>query len=241
MHDLALLLALAAIEASNGQPASQPFFELKQARIDAYRKGDRVFFEQLLTDDFVGLGPDGRLSSKRDYLASEFHGDQRNRLATETTVEGFNAKKSGDVLVMTYEETEHSQIGVDEFTAHLRRLDTYLFENGRWRLRSMTAVRIPDAPRSIAIEPRKLAEFAGSYAFGPRLTSVVRIEGNKLLEQTSGQAEVELIPIGADTFYAPPDLEARVIFERDPTGKVEAQIYRSGNQTVRGTIIRDRR
>lgn len=236
-----LLLGIAPIEASAPQAATQPFFELKQARIDAYREGDRAYFEQLLTDDFVGLGPDGRLSSKSDYLATEFHGDQRQRLATETKVEGFKAERSSDVLVMTYEETERSKIGANDFSAHLRRLDIYLLENGRWRLRSMTAVRIPEAPTAIAVAPEKLTEYAGSYVFGPGLTSLVRVQDDKLLEQTSGQAEVELVPIGADTFYSPPDLEARVIFERDASGKIAAQLYRSGNQSVRGPVTSDRR
>ena len=237
MRKALLWLALSAVTVpATAEPPAELYFDLKQARITAYKKGDRAFFEQLLSEDFVGLGPDGKLSTKADYLADTFHGDQRQRLATETTVSGFNARYSGDMLVMTYEEVERSKIGDSEYREHLRRLDTYQLQDGRWRLRSMTAVRVPEAPQAIFLPAATLGTYAGSYLFGPGLTSVVRLSGGKLLEQTSGQAEVELIPIGEDTFYAPPDLQARVLFERDAAGKVVAQVYQSGSQKLRAPM-----
>ena len=66
------------------------------------------------------------------------------------------------------------------------------------------------------------------------MVSAVRLEGGRLTEQTSGQQKVELIPIGPDLFYAPPDLEARVSFERDGAGRIVAQVYKTGSQTFRG-------
>lgn len=204
--------------------------------MDAYKRGDRAFFEQLLSEDFVGLGPDGRLTTKTDYLADAFHGDQRQRLTTETSVSGFVARRSGDMLVISYEEVERSKVGQAEFREHLRRLDTYQLQGGRWRLRTMTAARVPEAPAAISVPADKLAAYSGSFAFGPGLISVVRLSGGKLVEQTSGQPEVELIPIGEDIFYAPPDLQARILFERDSAGKVVAQIYQSGSQKLRAPI-----
>jgi len=41
------------------------------------------------------------------------------------------------------------------------------------------------------------------------------------------------MPDDLEVIYAPPNVEARVAFERDASGRVAAQIYRSGQQALR--------
>jgi hypothetical protein len=235
MQLMALLAAASLLMAAApaAEPASEPYFQLKQDRIDAYRNGDRAFFADLLADGFVGLGPDGQFTTKQDYLDRTFHGDQRARLTTETQVSDFHATRHGELLVMTYEEIERTDVGGHVFREHLRRVDVYRLETGRWRLQAMTAVAVPEIPTAIEVPAERLADYAGTYRFGPELVSTVRLDRGMLLEQTSGQAETALIPVGPDTFYATGDIQGRVIFERDAAGTVAAQIYQSGSQKLR--------
>jgi hypothetical protein len=135
--------------------------------------------------------------------------------------------------VLSYEEIERSQVGEAQFVEHLARLDVYLRQGGRWRLLTMTAARIPQAPQPIEVSAATLADYAGVYRFAPEILSTVRADNGRLFEQTTGNPEGELIAIGADLFYAPPDLQARVSFERDAQGRVLAQIYRAGDQVFR--------
>ena len=240
---LMMLVLLASAPASAQPPAALPrwatpeanlYWPLKQARMDAYRAGDRAFFEALLAEDFVSVGPDGRRVGRSAYLDGEFgtapggHG-----LRPETLVSDFTARRTGDAIVLNYEERVTTEVGGNPFTEHLRRLDVYVLQQRRWRLLTMTAVRVPEAPRAIAMPVGALAAYAGRYGFGPNLVSTVRVENGRLIEQTSGQQAGELLPVGPDLFYAPPDMEARVMFERDASGRVVAQIYRSGTQSLR--------
>lgn len=231
-----LLALLWMAEPSVAHPG-QDYFYLKQERIRAYRDGDRAYFEKLLADDFLSLSPSGRRVTKQDYLAAEFGEGQREALRTETEVGDFEAMRTGDTLVLSYEEWEKTKIGEQVFREHLRRLDVYTHQQGRWRLQTMTAVRVPEAPPTITMGAEQLGAYAGHYDFGPGLVSVVRIEGGRLMEQTTGQPASELLPVGADSFYAPPDVEARVEFERGPEGRVVAQVYRSGSQRIRAPRV----
>ncbi|MDQ0464207.1 hypothetical protein QO010_001988 [Caulobacter ginsengisoli] len=215
-------------------PGARQYWPLKAERIEAYRTGDRAYFEALLADDFVALGPDGRRVGRADYLAAEFGTGQRQALGTRTEVVDFAATRTGDTLVLAYEEMEVTTVGTGRFVTHLQRLDVYVLRQGRWRLQTMSGVRIPEAPAAMALRPEQLADYVGEYAFGPGLVSTVRLQDGRLVEQTTGQAAAPLVPVGPDLFYSPGDLEARVQFERDPAGRVVAQIYRSGSQVLRG-------
>lgn len=226
----ALVFAFAAQAAAQEAPQN-PYWPLKSERIRAYREGDRLYFEKLLAPDFVSLAPDGRRVTRAQYLDSEFHPGAA--LGTETQVSDFHATRAGDTLVLAYEEVEKTRVGADVFEVRLGRLDVYVRRHGRWLLQTMSAVRIPQAPPAIVVSYERLHDFAGAYLFGPNLVSTVRLADGVLTEQTTGQAETKLVPIAPDTFYAPPDLEARVTFERDAQGRVTAQIYTANGQALR--------
>jgi hypothetical protein len=238
-----LLPALALITAtpSPAQDAGPPwrsaeanlYWPLKAARVRAYRDGDRAFFERELADNFVTVDPNGRRLGRAEYLAAEFPSQGRSGLRPETEVRDFEVVRSGSTLILTYRERIRTAVGSQSFSEQLSRLDVYVRAGSRWRLQSMTAIPIPEAPATITLAPEALAEFAGAYTFGPDLISTVRIENGRMIEQTTGQQAGELLPIGRDLFYAPPDIVARVEFERDAAGRVIAQIYRSGSQVLR--------
>lgn len=228
------LLLIAALLACACAPPAENYRALKQERVEAYRTRDRAFFERLLTDDFVAMDATGA-HTRAEYLDANFAEASAAAPTVNTEVSNFNASRTGDTLVLTYEEMERATVGAEEFTEHLRRLDVYVRQEGRWRLRAMTAVKIPQAPPAIALTPAQLAPFVGSYTFAPGVVSRVWLDGVRLKEQTTGQPETTLVPIGPATFYAPPDAEARVAFERGARGRVIAQTYRSGTQTFRGT------
>lgn len=227
---VAIFIAFSAPALAQEAPRS-PYWSLKQERVRAYRDGDRAYFESVLAPDFVSLAPDGRRVTRSQYLDNEFHPGAA--LGTETEVSDFRTTRSGNTLVLAYEEVEKTRVGTETFEVRLGRLDVYVRRHGRWLLQTMSAVRIPQAPRTIAVAPERLREFVGAYAFGPNLVSTVRLKEGVLTEQTTGQAETTLEPIAPDTFYAPPDVEARVSFERNAQGRVVAQVYTANGQALR--------
>lgn len=234
---LAFLLCAPAFAQEHVWPtaSANQYWHLKAARIEAYRTRDRAYFEGILTDDFVGMNAQGFLN-RDQYLAAEF-APAAGVTAPDTEVTNFTATRTGSTLVLAHEEIVRTTVGEALFVERLRRLDVYVRQGGRWRLRSMTAVVAPPAPEVIEISGARRAEYVGVYEFAPGLRSTVRVEGGRLLEQTTGQEGTELLPVGPDVFYAPPDADARVEFERDASGRVVTQIYRSGAQIFRAARV----
>jgi hypothetical protein len=89
----------------------------------------------------------------------------------------------------------------------------------------------------IEVSADALAQYVGVYEFAPGVRSTVMLEGGHLFEQTTGQQRGELLPVGADEFYVPPDAEGRTRFERDASGRVAVQIYASGGQEFRAARV----
>lgn len=232
---LALLSAAPSWAQEQRWPTAEAnqYWRLKEERVRAYREHDRAFFEALLAEGFVTLGPDGRRLNRAQYLESEFAEGREAGTSTDTEVRDFNAVRTGQTLVLSYEEVGRTAVGDTEFVEHLARLDVYVRQRGRWRLQTMTAVRVPEAPQVIEVSAERLQDYVGSYEFAPGLISVVSLDGAQLVEQTTGQQRTELMPIGPDAFYAPPDVAARVTFERDAAGRVITQVYSADGQTFR--------
>lgn len=212
---------------------ASPYWYLKAGRIRAYHDRDRRYFERLLAPEFVSVSTSGRRLSREEYLQSEFGDGASARPKVDTRVEDFRTIRRQSTLIMTYGETETSIVGNNIFEVHLSRLDVYVKSGKRWLLQAMTAIRLPEAPKRILVDVSRLANYVGRYEFAPDSISSVRLDGETLLEQTTGNPEGELVPIGPDTFYEPPDIEAVVTFERDAAGRVVAQVYRSGSQALR--------
>lgn len=234
---LAFATAAPAQERDWGSVEANRYWPLKQERIEAYRTRDRARMEQVLAPTFIGLGPDGRRVTRDAYLAAEFSGESTEAPQVNTEVSDFTATRTGSTLVLSYREVEHVNVAGQSFDTALARLDVYVRQSGRWRLQTMTAVRLPQAPEAIELGATELIQYVGTYQYGPGVQSVIRFADGKLLEQSTGSPEVEMIPIGRDEFYSPPDLESRVTFERDARGRVITQIYRSGSQTLRAERV----
>lgn len=230
------LLLLPDVALAQGAPwpsrLANQYWPLKEARVAAYRRHDRAFFEALLADEFVSLSPGGARVDRAHYLDAELGSGRAEGPATDTRVFDFQVSKAGNTLVLAYEEEERTKVGEAELRVRLGRLDVYTLRRGRWRLLTMTAVRIPEAPTAITLREEQLREYLGVYEFGPGVRSTLGLKDGRLIEQTTGQPPSELVPIGPDLFYQPPELEARVEFERDGAGKVVAQVYRSGGQRL---------
>src|SRR5262245_32708068 len=104
MRALLAGLFLVMIACSAGQGGDADYRALKDARAKAYETRDRAFFEQLLADDFRGMDPTGSVLDKAGYLDLEFGAGRADSVTSQTEVSDFDAKRTGDTLVMTYSE-----------------------------------------------------------------------------------------------------------------------------------------
>jgi hypothetical protein len=138
-----------------------------------------------------------------------------------------------DFAVVSYLKTEGMKVGEQTFSADARRLDTYALESGQWRLITMVASRVLKPPKPISLSVDKLAEYVGKYSIAAGVESEIIVVNDQLVEHTTDQSVVTLVPLGYDTFFDPEDSPAaRTIFRRDESGKVVAWAYVNGDQEV---------
>ena len=217
------------------RPGSRDFFaDLTEKRAAAYLAGDRAFYEQLLSADFILVGDNGAITKKLAYLDAEFAGKHSEGMKPFYDISDFQViTLRKDFALVSYLKTEGMKIGDQSFFADARRLDTYALEEGQWRLVAMVASRILKPPKPIAVPAEKLADYAGKYSISPGVESVITVAGDHLAEQTTDQPATKLIPVSTDTFFDPGDSPtARTTFRRDATGKVIAWAYTNGDQEV---------
>ena len=241
---VSVLIALSAVLAqadARAPTADTPaaFLQLTQQRFDANARNDRGFYERLLAPNFLVLQPhEFPALTKKDYLEAEFPPNRPAR--PKSSVLDLQARIEGDTAVVSYQVHEPYPLGGDQaFEARSRRLDTYVRIEGAWRLLSMAVAEQPSWPEVATIDPKRLAEYAGTYRLSPTMSMVVTYESGHLMVQVTGQPRVELFPENATTFFDKTDSPlARTVFERDASGRVIAQVYRSQGQTVRAVKIR---
>jgi uncharacterized protein DUF4440 len=212
---------------------------LTQRRFDANAANDRAFYEQLLAPNFLLLEPFSfPAKTKTAYLAAEFPQGRLPR--PKSSIGGFRAHLDGDTAVVSYEVSEPFPLGGgQEFKQVSRRLDTYVRTHGAWRLVAMAIAEPPSWPPVATVAPGLYSEYSGAYRLSSEALAIVTNEDGHLMLQLPDQPKVELFPESATSFFDTTDSpHARTIFERDASGKVVAQVYRSGGQLVRASKIR---
>lgn len=235
------LLTLISLFASQTQAATPDTFrELTERRAAAYVAEDRAYYEKLLSKDFVLLGDNGSVTNKADYLDSEFGSPRPKNMKPFYSFNSFHVVTArSDMAIVSYIKTQGMKVGEQTVSADARRLDTYVLENGEWRLVAMAAIPVVKPPKAISLPPKKLTEYVGKYSISEGLESVVTVAGDHLTEQTTGQPAVTLLPVAPDTFFDPDDSPTtRMVFRRDSRGKIIAWVYTSGDQEIVGKRMR---
>jgi hypothetical protein len=103
-------------------------------RASAELHGDTPFLEQLLADDFVGVGPRGFTLTKEQWLARTRSGD----LTYDTlTWEPEQVRVYGDAAVVIGRETSQGQYQGQDIAGEYRETQLYMKQDGRWRLASL--------------------------------------------------------------------------------------------------------
>ena len=81
--------------------------------------------------------------------------------------------------------------------------------------------------------PAQLAAYAGDYPLMPSMTLNVRVDGDALFAQATGQGAFPLAPVSADVFEAA-EYGIEIRFERNDAGEVTALALHQGGQILRG-------
>jgi hypothetical protein len=226
---------LATFAQAAPKPGTVEFFQdLTERRSTAYLERDRAFYEKLLSADFVLFGDGGKTTGKKDYLDAEFAAAHSKNMKPFFSISDFRLIARRDSFaIVGYLKTEGMKIGEQTYAAEARRMDTYAFEDGQWRLIAMAAALVVKPPATSPLAADVLAEYAGKYSLADGLVSKITVAGDHLADQTTGHPETALWSVGPDEFFDPADAPtARTTFTRNRDGKVVSWTYTNANQKI---------
>ena len=136
----------------------------------------------------------------------------------------------GDTAILSYDLDETETIFGQHLTARYHVTDTWLRRNGVWQIASSQAMRYYEDPAVARIDPKKFADFSGTYELAPGQTRRVFSEDESLYVERNGKRE-QLFPEGSEIFFRK-GVEGRILFRYADNGKVDALIDRRNNEDV---------
>jgi hypothetical protein len=136
----------------------------------------------------------------------------------------------GDTAILSYDLDETETIFGQKLTARYHVTDTWLRRNGSWQIVSSQAMRYYEDPAVARIDPKKFADFNGTYELAPGQTRRVFSEGESLYVERNGKRE-QLLPEGSEIFFRK-GVEGRILFRYAENGKVDALVDRRNNEDV---------
>jgi hypothetical protein len=136
----------------------------------------------------------------------------------------------GDTAILSYDLDETETIFGQKLTARYHVTDTWLRRNGSWQIVSSQAMRYYEDPAVARIDPKKFADFSGTYELAPGQTRRVFSEGESLYVERNGKRE-QLLPEGSEIFFRK-GVEGRILFRYAENGKVDALVDRRNNEDV---------
>jgi ketosteroid isomerase-like protein len=135
---VALAFAKAQTQPMKASSTAQSVKQLEHDWLDAEKAGDVDKLSQILADDWVGIGPDGKTETKQGMLADVKSG----KLKMESSEIGpMEVKVLGSVAVVQGSDTEKSAMNGKDSSGKYAWMDVFAKRDGKWMaVRSQTAM-----------------------------------------------------------------------------------------------------
>jgi uncharacterized protein DUF4440/uncharacterized protein DUF3471 len=199
-----------------------------QELYDSLVSGDSTPWKKYFAEDCIFADEKGRLFDKPKLIAditplpAGYTGTIR--------VENVQSRIIGETAILSYDANETETIFGQNLKARYHITDTWLHRNGNWQIIASQAHRYYEDPAIGKADPKKFADFIGSYELAPGQRRSVTSEEDKLFVERNGKKE-QLLPETSDIFFRK-GVEGRILFRYCNTGKVDALIDRRNNEDV---------
>jgi Domain of unknown function (DUF4440) len=199
-----------------------------QELLDAVVPGNQEPWKKYFADDCIFSDEKGRTLNKSQLIA-----DIRP-LPTgyDGTIKIAKAQSiiHGNTAILSYDLDESETIFGQKLAARYHAIDTWLRRNGVWQIVSSQTMRYYEDPATGRVDPKKFADFSGTYELAPGQTRRVFSEGEDLYVERNGKRE-QLLPEGCEIFFRK-GIEGRILFRYANNGQVDALIDRRNNEDV---------
>jgi uncharacterized protein DUF4440 len=212
---------------ANEAPASvhRQIVELTQQLMDALGEGKPEVWQRVLADDVLITDEFGRRQTKPEAVRSirPFPAGMSGSIE----VRDAHVRHYGGTAVIDCEAYEQETVFGQKLVVRYLFTSTYVRRGGAWKLVAMQDVTLPTQPPLLSVTGLKLADYPGTYRYGPERAFIVALEHDRLewRTQATGQAHA-LDPIAKDVFMGGDDEKNLMIFRRDEAGHVTELIER---------------
>jgi Domain of unknown function (DUF4440)/Domain of unknown function (DUF3471) len=231
MKQLALIkfLSAATIVCAADVPITQD--ELVRRTQELYNSlvtGNQAPWKKYFADDCMFADEKGRFFDKPKLIAditplpAGYSGTIK--------IEKIQSRIIGNTAILSYDAEETETIFGQNLKARYHITDTWLQRNGNWQIIASQAHRYYEDPAVGKADPKKFADYIGTYELAPGQTRSVLVEGDKLFVERNGKKD-QLLPETSELFFRK-GVEGRILFRYAPGGKVDALIDRRNNEDV---------
>ncbi len=231
---LSAFLVAAALKSAADVPITQDeLVRRTQELYDSLVTGDKAPWKKHFADDCMFADEKGRFFDKPKLIAditplpAGYSGTIK--------VQDVHSRIIGNTAVLSYDADETETIFRQNLKARYHITDTWLQRDDHWQIIASQAHRYYEDPAVGKADPKKFADFTGSYELASGQTRLVTDEGDKLFIERKGKKE-ELLPETSELFFRK-GVEGRILFRHAANGKVDALIDRRNNEDVTWTKI----
>ena len=145
-------------------------------------------------------------------------------------IENAQSRIIGNTAILSYDADETETIFGQKLKARYHVTDTWLRRNDNWQIIASQAHRYYEDPAIGTADPKKFADYIGTYELAPGQTRSIIAEGDRLFVERNGKKE-QLLPETSEIFFRK-GIEGRILFRYASTGKVDTLIDRRNNEDV---------
>jgi Domain of unknown function (DUF4440)/Domain of unknown function (DUF3471) len=230
---LPVVFCLYLVTAILGHAADAPITQEELVRrtqelYDAVVPGNQAPWKKYFADDCIFSDEKGRTMDKAKLVADIT--PMPAGYSGAIKIDKVQSRIIGEIAVLSYDANETETIFGQNLKARYHITDTWLRRNGEWKIIASQAHRYYEDPATGKADPKKFADFIGTYEVAPGQTRSVSAEGERLFVERNGKKE-QLFPETTDLFFRK-GIEGRILFHYDANGKVDALIDRRNNEDV---------
>jgi hypothetical protein len=224
----ALFLAATIARADDVPITQEELIRRTQELYDAVVPGDKSPWKKYFADDCIFADEKGRLFDKPKLIADI--APLPAGYSGAIKIENAQSRIIGKTAVLSYDADETETIFGQNLEARYHITDTWMQRNGKWQIIASQAHRYYEDPAVGKADPKKFAEYVGTYELAPGQTRSITSEGDKLFVERKGKRE-QLLPETSEIFFRK-GVEGRILFRCDSAGKINALIDRRNNEDV---------